>query len=207
MSSVYATLNITVSIRIPFSFPSQLVRTHIFVFLLSPSLTLTHFVHPYTQRSYVALSRQFRLGCVLLCVLFATTLTTLTNHEPSAQHTAQHTAHSSARPPSHRIALHRIISHQVPCISPFNLIAIDDKSPCWEVWYLWSSKLCFWSCLLSAEAGAYWFVIEDFLLTCFTRWQNTWSILYPTSLKSAAFVKWSFSGCWLFHPQSFETAG
>ena len=119
-----------------------------------------HHHHSYWHTSCIRTHRGVTLRCHgsfgWLCVAVCVVLNNTHNpHEPSAQHTAAHS--------HHHIALHRIISHQVPCISPFNLIAIDDKSPCWEVWYLWSSKLCLSSCLLSAEAGASWFVIEDFL--------------------------------------------
>jgi hypothetical protein len=100
------------------------------------TVTITHTSYIHTHRG-VTLRCHGSFGwlCVAVSVVLNTHNLTLSTAHSTAQHTAlQHTAHSSTQHTAahghHHIALHRIISHQVLCISPFNLIAIDDKSPC-----------------------------------------------------------------------------
>ena len=146
------------------------------------------------SRSYVGWQFRLVVCCILCCVLCAV-CSTLTILSHSTQHSTQ--------PPHHRIAH---LAH-LYSIAYWDPIDFGCRTQPQGTWYLWNSHLHCVSCLTSAESVACWFFFDTFLMTCLTRWQNNQWKLNPTILSFTAFVKISFSGCWLYHPQLHKIVG
>lgn len=145
------------------------------------------------SRSYVGWQFRLVVCCILYCVLCAV-CSTLTILSRSTQHSTQ------PPPIAHPIA-------HLYSIAYWDLIDFGSRTLPREAWYLWNSHLHRVSCLISVESIACWFSFDAFLMTCLTRWQNTQWKLNPTILKFTAFVKISFSGCWLLHPKLHGIVG